>query len=324
MKILGIESSCDETAVAVVENGVRLCSSTVFSSQSLHQQTQGIVPEVAARAQIEEIIPVLSAVMKTQVGVELAAFAVTVGPGLIGSLLIGVETARVLSYVWQKPLLAVNHLLAHLYANWLTESQPVLPAVALIVSGGHTELVYLRDHGDYEWLGGTRDDAAGEAFDKVARLLDLPYPGGPSIQETALEGKRNAIDFPRPMLGSADFDFSFSGLKTAVRTYIQENPRANIADVAASFQEAVAEVLVKKTLSAVKEKGANTILLAGGVAANQRLREMLGEYAVNKYKLCIPPVALCTDNAAYIASCAYFNQNVVSWEHIKTNPSLSL
>lgn len=321
MKILGIETSCDETAAAVVEDGVGVLSDVVASSQELHQKTGGIVPEVAAREQIRCIIPVVKEALSQAFGSTslnpeglIDAIAVTIGPGLIGSLLVGVETAKVLSFVWQKPLVSVNHLIGHIYGNLVTESQNEIefPAVVLVVSGGHTELVLMKDHGKFKWLGGTRDDAAGEAFDKVAKMLNLGYPGGPAIQKVAENGNPVAFDFPRPLIESGDFDFSFSGLKTAVSREIKNlrTPVLPIANLAASFQQAVVDVLLTKTSHAAQGFQAHAILLAGGVAANQKLRNEF-KLAIKKLplpiQLLIPPLKYCTDNAVVIASAAYFN-----------------
>lgn len=325
MRILGIETSCDETAAAVVENGVKVLSGVVASSQELHEKTGGIVPEVAAREQIRCIIPVIKeALHQAKSGpVALDALAVTIGPGLIGSLLVGVETAKVLSCVWQKPLVPVNHLIGHVYGNWLQETKIDFPAIALIVSGGHTELVLMKDHGQFKWLGGTRDDAAGEAFDKVAKMLGLGYPGGPAIQKAAGSGDPTAFNLPRPLIESQDLDFSFSGLKTAVLREIQNiadlNPQRS--NLAASFQQAVTDVLIKKTIKAAQEYQVKSVLLAGGVAANQNLRESL-ELAIKENLPAAgyfqPSLKYCTDNAAMIASAAYFNFK--NWQLNPENP----
>lgn len=322
--ILGIETSCDETAAAVVENGQVVHSNLVASQVDLHAQYGGVFPEVASRAHIEAISAVVEEAI-TQAGSrwdELAAIAVTYGPGLPGSLLVGVNYAKGLALGTGLPLIGVNHLEGHLYSLWtVAPERPIqFPVVALIVSGGHTELVLMRDHSDYLHLGGTLDDAAGEAFDKVGRLLGLPYPGGPSIQKAAASGKPTAYDFPRA-LPERPYDFSFSGLKTAVMRVVrppsgrmqrgEENlkagdidPDVNIADVAASFQAAVSDVLVGKTLAAAHAFGATEILLAGGVSANAHLRQTFAERT--NLPLRLPPLALCTDNAAMIAAAGYF------------------
>lgn len=330
MIILGIETSCDETAAAIVEDGTKLFSNVIATSQQMHAKTGGIIPEQAARQQLKSIISVIHSCLNDSELSEkdIDAIAVTVGPGLIGSLLVGVETAKTLAWVWNKPITPVNHLVAHLYANWLGDTQPKLPAVGLVVSGGHTDLVYLKDHGKIELVGSTRDDAAGEAFDKTARLLNLPYPGGPSIAKAAQEYKNEGLNlFPRPLIDDKSFDFSFSGLKTAVLREVQ-NKDLNQADknrYAAEIQEAIVDVLVTKTTRAIEKYSPKSFLLAGGVAANLRLREKFEE-RLNKTDLAffVPSPELCTDNAAYIAACAYFNNNPVSWSEIDANPELTI
>jgi N6-L-threonylcarbamoyladenine synthase len=333
LKILGIETSCDETAAAVVENGTKILSNVVASSADMHIKTGGIIPENAARQQIKSIIPVISSTLEkaNTTKKDIDAIAVTYGPGLIGSLLVGIETAKTLSLLWQKPIVPVNHLVAHIYANWLTEKAPKFPVLALVVSGGHTDLVLMKKHGEIKWIGGTRDDAAGEAFDKSARLLGLPYPGGPSISKEAdkylsKHPKEKLQLFPRPMIGDDNFDWSFSGLKTAVLNETKEG----IADqekTAAEVQEAIVDVLVKKTLKAVEKYNPKSLLLAGGVAANKRLREKFeSEIKSQKLKIdfFVPPVKLCTDNAAYIAGAAYFNQSPLPWQKINADPQLTI
>jgi len=342
MKILGLETSCDETAVAVVEDGTKILSSVVASSLKLHTETGGIIPEVAARQQIKSILPVLKEALEKakikSIENEIDALAVTTGPGLIGSLLVGVETARVLSYFFKKPLIPVNHLVAHLYANWLEkENSPSFPALALVVSGGHTDLVLMKDHGKITWIGGTRDDAAGEAFDKSARLLGLPYPGGPSIAKAALDYKENKnnppIKFPRPMINEDNFDWSFSGLKTAVLREInklsekEKNNKQIISQLAFEVQEAICEVLVEKTLRGVKIYQPKSLLLGGGVSANSRLKEKFIEEIKNqklKVDFYSPSSQFSTDNAAAIAACAFFNQKKVGWLKIEADPGLTI
>lgn len=358
MIILGIETSCDETAAAVVENGTKILSNVIASSADMHAKTGGIIPEQAARQQVKSIIPVVNRALHSAFGKKsqtshfslltskIDALAITVGPGLIGSLLVGVETAKTLSYLWDKPIVPVNHLPAHLYANWLRPMQengrgelksPKFPALALVVSGGHTDLVLMQGHGNLKWLGGTRDDAAGEAFDKTARLLDLPYPGGPSISveaekflhQSPIISHQSLTIFPRPMIDKNNFDFSFSGLKTAVLRTVQtkDNLEQEIPEIAANIQEAIADVLVAKTLRAVKKFQPKSLLLAGGVAANARLREKF-KLEIENWKLKIdfhvPPPHLCTDNATYIAAHAYFNYHPIPWQNIKANPQLTI
>lgn len=341
MRILGIETSCDETSAAVIKGNagdkkVKLLSNVVASSLSLHKKTGGIIPESAAREQIKYIIPVLQQVLKQSrlTPKDFDAMAVTVGPGLIGSLLVGVETAKTLSYVWNKPLVPVNHLIGHVYANWLqtTKNQRLktilFPALALIVSGGHTDLVFMKSHTDIKWLGGTKDDAAGEALDKIGRLLGLPYPAGPAIEKAAKRGNTNHFSLPRPMIGSSDFDFSFSGLKTAVLRKTQAMKQFNnetIDDLCASAQQAIIDVLIKKTLKAAQKYKVKSILLGGGVSANQKLREQLRLEArgyMPEAKIFAPQKFLCTDNAAMIAAAAFFNYKEVPWQKVTANPQL--
>lgn len=378
MIILGIETSCDETSASVVKDGKIILSHVVATSQEMHAKTGGIIPENAAREQVKSIIPVIETAISDSLQTRSApearqaadysknkavdsplrksdseasrlwavdhidAIAVTIGPGLIGSLLVGVETAKTLSYVWKKPIVPVNHLVAHIYANFICEflksnfqfskkGEPKLPAIALVVSGGHTDLVLLKDHGNIKWIGGTRDDAAGEAFDKTARLLGLPYPGGPSIAQAAslFKGEKQIMRAPRPMLDKDNFDFSFSGLKTHIVRELAKYQ--NIVEVSGAFaweiQEAITDVLVAKTLKAVEKYKVPTLLLAGGVAANTRLREKF-RLEIENCKLEIdfrvPPPWLCTDNASYIAACAEYNYKPVPWKKVSANPSLTI
>ena len=232
-------------------------------------------------------------------------------------MLVGVETAKTLSCVWKKPIIAVPHLLAHVYANWVNGSNPQFPAMVLTVAGGHTDLILMRGHGEFEIVGGTRDDAAGETFDKAARLIDLPYPGGPSIQKEALSGDPKKVDLPRPMIASHDFDFSFSGLKTAIAKEVSKKMFTK-ADIAAGVQEAIADILTRKTIQAAKHYNVKNILVAGGVAANSRLRELLAERS--SIPVFVPPIGLCTDNATFIASYAFFNFHPVSFDKIEAIP----
>ncbi|MBI4100635.1 tRNA (adenosine(37)-N6)-threonylcarbamoyltransferase complex transferase subunit TsaD [Candidatus Microgenomates bacterium] len=381
MRILGIESSCDETGAAIVEDGTKILSNIVASSQELHIKTGGIIPEVASREQIKYIVPVINQALKgalpetlnsaPYVLSQIDAIAVTVGPGLIGSLLVGVETAKTLAYLWNKPIIPANHLLAHLYANWVSpllsqdhkvakqslnlnskiaasptaprndESQtPSFPAVALIASGGHTDLLLIKNHGKIRWLGGTRDDAAGEAFDKIARLLELPYPGGPEIAAEATKLKTKnlklTIKLPRPLMDADDFDFSFSGLKTAVLREVN-NLKAKhyndtyyyseiIPSLAYEVQEAITDVLVTKTIRAAQKYRVKSILLGGGVVANERLREKMSKSVLKFFgssvSMFVPPTRLCTDNAVVIASAAFFNYKPVPWKKIQAHPDL--
>ncbi len=321
VNILGIETSCDETAAAVVADGKVIKSSIVASQTRLHEKYGGVVPEIASRAHIEKIYPVLAEVLE-QAGVgeeDIDAIAVANKPGLTISLMVGVTAAKTLSFVWDKPLIAINHLHAHLQSAVLAQEGLELPAVALVVSGGHTSLYDYRSPLEPRLLGSTIDDAAGEAFDKVATILKLPYPGGPAIEEKAKKGNPEAIRFPRSMLGKKSLDFSFSGIKTAVlyhcrgqdmkgRNKVNSMSEQEIADIAASFQAAVVDVLVKKTSRAAERIGARTVLLGGGVAANSALREALQrmcDSAKKTKRLLVAPKRYCTDNAVMVASLGY-------------------
>jgi N6-L-threonylcarbamoyladenine synthase len=314
-RILAIETSCDETAAAVVEDGRRILSNVVASQEELHARYGGIFPEMASRAHIEAVVPVIEQTMqKAYLGFDdLDGVAVTFGPGLAGSLLVGVNVAKGLALGRNLPLVGINHLEAHIYAHWLeTESEGAaegnltFPLLALIVSGGHTELTLMHDHGQYEYLGGTLDDAAGEAFDKVGRLLGLDYPGGPAIEAAAQGGNPKAFDFPRAWLDDSS-DFSFSGLKTAVLRVVQkysDSPKGRLlSDLSASFQAAVVDVLSAKTAQAAESFGVTAVLLSGGVSANQTLRSTTVE-RVNA-PVYYPPLFLCTDNGAMIGACAH-------------------
>ncbi|MBF8268261.1 MAG: metal-dependent protease [Dehalococcoidia bacterium] len=334
MKILGIETSCDETAAAVVEDGVTILSNVVASQEQLHARFGGIVPEVASRQHLLTMVPVVQeALARAGVGWDdLAAVAVTHGPGLAGSLLVGVSMAKSLAFSRRLPLVPVNHLEGHIYANWLASPVPEFPLVCLIVSGGHTGLFLMEGHGQYKSLGQTRDDAAGEAFDKVARLLGLGFPGGPAIQRIAQGVEARGYALPRAWLRGTD-DFSFSGLKTAVLRLVkgQENAGSftpedskDMARMAASFQEAVVDVLVTKTLETAQREGAREVLLGGGVAANLLLRDEMA--ARSPIPVRVAPPHLCTDNAAMIAACGYFRfreGHTAGWD-LDVHPSLKL
>lgn len=318
--ILGIETSCDETAAAVVADGHEVLSNIVSSQIDIHARYGGVVPEVASRAHVEMMTPVIAQAM-VEAGVEpddLTAIACTVGPGLIGSLLIGVSAAKSLSLVWNKPFVAVNHLEAHLYSSFIEEPDLELPVVVLLVSGGHTMLILMEGHGKYRLLGQTLDDAAGEAYDKVARYLGLGYPGGPIIDKMAMDGDPHAVKFPRA-LAKDGYDFSFSGLKTSVVNYVRKNPDVADVDIAASFQEAVVDVLLTKAQRAVKEFGATGLCLAGGVAANSSLRERTLDLAIQDgIKGFVPSRSMCTDNAAMIAAAGwwrYHSDGAASLDH---------
>ncbi|NKE08107.1 tRNA (adenosine(37)-N6)-threonylcarbamoyltransferase complex transferase subunit TsaD [Mesobacillus selenatarsenatis] len=305
--IMGIETSCDETAVAIVKNGREILANVVASQIESHKRFGGVVPEIASRHHVEQITLVLEeALAQAKVDVkDLNAIAVTEGPGLVGALLIGVNAAKALAFANGIPLVGIHHIAGHIYANRLV-AEMNFPLLSLVVSGGHTELVYMKEHGHFEVIGETRDDAAGEAYDKVARTLHLPYPGGPHIDRLAHEGKAT-IDLPRAWLEEGSYDFSFSGLKSAVINVVhnaqQRGEEIAPEDLAASFQESVIDVLVTKTQRAVKEYGVKQVLLAGGVAANKGLREKLStEFADSDVEIVIPPLSLCTDNAAMIAA----------------------
>ncbi len=391
MKILGIETSCDETSVALVEArqqknretekqknksfsvsqflSFSVLSNVVSSQIKIHAKYGGVVPEVAARAHVGKIIPIIEEAaasalknkkMKEQknksssvsqlLSSSVDVIAVAAGPGLITSLLVGAETARVLSYVWQKPLVALNHIEAHIYANWLTPISEVksqkpkvksieFPALCLVVSGGHTELVLMRGHGDYKVVGRTRDDAAGECFDKTAKILGLGYPGGPAVATAAARFKisdlRFRIALPRPMIDSLNFDFSFAGLKTAVLYSVRDLLKTHrlekiVPEMAHEIQEAIVDVLVTKTIRAAKKYNVKTVMLAGGVSANKRLRERFVE-AVKKElpntKYQIPDTKYCTDNAAMIAAAGYFyaiKKDFTPWQKLKVDPNWEL
>ena len=329
MKILGIETSCDETAAAVVENGTRTLSDVVASQIEIHARYGGIVPEVASRQHVLSIVPVIEkAITEAKTSwQDLDGMAVTFGPGLAGSLLVGVNVAKAIALSKNLPFTGVNHLEAHIYANWLNkEKTPSFPFLCLIISGGHSELVLMKGHGQFEKLGRTRDDAAGEAFDKAARILGLGYPGGPIIEKEANFGKP-CLHFPRAWL-KGNHDFSFSGLKTALWHFVQKNQvlgnSSFVANVAASFQEAVIDVLVTKTINAAEELQVKQILLSGGVASNKSLTQRFLDSS--PIAVSVPPPYLCTDNAAMVAACGYYhfqNGNFSSYD-LDVVPSLSL
>ncbi|MDI6632275.1 MAG: tRNA (adenosine(37)-N6)-threonylcarbamoyltransferase complex transferase subunit TsaD [Thermoanaerobacteraceae bacterium] len=310
--VLGIETSCDETAAAVVADGRTVLSNVVASQEEIHRRFGGVVPEVASRQHLEALnLAIASALAEAGVGfADLRAVAVTHGPGLLGSLLVGLMAAKSLCLALEIPLITVNHIEAHIYAGLLVEPDVPFPFVALVVSGGHTDIVYAAGHSELRLIGQTRDDAAGEAFDKVARVLGLGYPGGPAIERLAREGNPEAVPLPRAFLEEDTFDTSFSGLKTAVVNYLyraRREGRVNLADVAASFQAAVAEVLVAKAVAAADAHGARALVLAGGVAANGYLRESLLKRArKHGLRVVIPPPVLCTDNAAMVAAAGYY------------------
>jgi len=364
MKILGVETSCDETAAAIIEGGkkgIKVLSNVISSQIEIHKKYGGVVPEVAAREHVLNILPVVNEALEKagikceEAAKKIDAIAVTVGPGLITSLIVGVETAKILSYIWDIPLIAVNHIEGHIYANFISvnfnnqipNSKKIqnpkskilnieFPALILTVSGGHTMLVLMAEHGKYKVIGDTRDDAAGEAFDKAAKLLGIGYPGGPAIAAEAEKfkilalpaGRQNSkfrIQLPRPMIGSGDYDFSFSGLKTALLYKIKKDKswKKIIPEYCAEFQQAIVDVLIAKIIKAGQEYKVKTIMLAGGVAANQELRRQIKE----KIKIQIPDLRYTTDNAVMIAAAGYFRalkKDFIPWQKIKVNPNLEL
>jgi N6-L-threonylcarbamoyladenine synthase len=329
--VLAVETSCDETAAAIVKNGRELISNVVASQIESHKRFGGVVPEIASRHHVEQITIVLEeTIEKAKLTFDdIDAIAVTEGPGLVGALLVGVNAAKALAYAKQKTLIGVHHIAGHIYANRL-EKEFDFPLLSLVVSGGHTELILMKEHGAFEVIGETRDDAAGEAYDKVARTLNLPYPGGPQIDRLADEGEAS-INFPRAWLEEGSYDFSFSGLKSAVINTLhnaeQRNERLKTEDVAASFQASVVDVLTTKTVRAAKDYGVKHVIVAGGVAANKGLRKALVEkFEQEEAELLIPPLHLCTDNAAMIAaagSIAYEQGHCAGWD-LNANPSLDL
>jgi N6-L-threonylcarbamoyladenine synthase len=319
MLVLAIETSCDDTGVAVVEDGRRILSNIVSSQIPIHKKYGGVVPELASRKHIESIVPMVTeALNQAEAKLEdIGGIAVTHGPGLVGSLLVGLSFAKSLSFATGIPLIGINHIEGHLSAIFLEKAPPKFPFIGLVVSGGHTSLYRVDGYGKLKRLGQTRDDAAGEAFDKVAKLLGLGYPGGPIIDELSLKGDAKAIRFPRPSLSKNSFDFSFSGLKTSVVHYVKANPEPptgypedRLRDLVSSFQEAVVDVLVKKTLQLARHEELKKVVLCGGVAANRRLRERMKEEASqDKIKVFIPRPSFCTDNAAMVG--------VVGYEYLK-------
>lgn len=311
--ILAVESSCDETAASVVKNGRVVLSNIISSQIDLHKQYGGVVPEIASRKHVEKINPVIyEALSQSKMTLEdIDAIGVTYGPGLVGALLVGVSSAKAIAFATKKPLIGVHHIEGHISANYIENNDFEPPFICLVVSGGHTHLVHVKDYGVYEIIGKTRDDAAGEAYDKVARAIGLGYPGGPKIDQLAKEGDSNSIGFPRAYLEEGSFDFSFSGLKSSVLNYLNRKKMTgeyiNIKNIAASFQQAVIDVLVSKTIRCAKEKNVNKIALAGGVSANKGLRKLMKETCEKEnIFLQYPSPILCTDNAAMIGSAAYF------------------
>ncbi|MFA4834385.1 MAG: tRNA (adenosine(37)-N6)-threonylcarbamoyltransferase complex transferase subunit TsaD [Patescibacteria group bacterium] len=364
MIILGIEASCDETAAAIIEGGkrgIKVLSNVVSSQIEIHKKYGGVVPEVAAREHVLNILPVVNealekaGIKREEAAEKIDAIAVTVGPGLITSLIVGVETAKTLSYVWDIPLVAINHIEGHIYANFVSVDSKIqnpnskqiqntkskisdikFPALILTVSGGHTMLVLMTGHGKYKVIGDTRDDAAGEAFDKAAKLLDIGYPGGPAIAAYAAKSKvksqKSKVSLPRPMINSKDYDFSFSGLKTALLYQLKKDGkwRERIPEYCSEFQDAVVDVLVSKTIKAAEEFKVETVMLAGGVSANRQLRGQMEEKVkieLPKTQYLMPNIQYTTDNAAMIATAGYFRalrKGFIPWEKIKVDPNLEL
>ncbi len=346
MLIIGIESSCDDTSVALVEcsdptslgsdgqsKGHFVIAEKTASQIDIHAKYGGVVPEIAGRMHAEKIVPLIEEVLKNQKNPD--AIAVTSGPGLVTGLIVGAEAARTLSFVKNIPLIAINHLEGHIHSVEIPVSQSQIPnpiefpALALIVSGGHTEIVLMRDHGDYEILGKTKDDAAGECFDKVAKILGLPYPGGPQISKLAETGNTKAIDFPRPMLDQENFDFSFAGLKTSALYWLRDNKldkKITTNDFCASVEQAIIDVLIAKTLLAAKAHKPKTIILAGGVAANKKLRETFKKY-FSSINLLIPSIQYCMDNATMIAIAGYYKakkNQYIDWRELEVDPNWNL
>ncbi len=312
-KILAIETSCDETAIAVVKNGRHILSNVIASQMNVHQKYGGIVPEIASRKHMEYILSTCQRSLEEAKMTlkDIDGVAVVNGPGLKGSLLVGLSFAKAIAYALNKPLIAVNHIEGHIYANFLSHDKIENPFISLIVSGGHTSLILVKEMGKYHILGQTRDDAAGEVFDKIAKYLDLGYPGGPAIEKLASAGNKNAFHFPRPLMKSNNFDFSFSGLKTAVIYFMEKkkemNEKIRLEDVCASFQQAVIDTLVYKTISAAIKSEMDRIAVGGGVAANEGLRKELIETADKKnISVFFPLKELCTDNAAMVGAAAYY------------------
>lgn len=324
---LGIETSCDETSVSVLKDEREILSNIVYSQAHLHEKYGGVVPEVASRNHIKKLPFVVQEALD-QGSIDFSQISLvgaTYGPGLVGPLLVGLAYAKAVAYALQKPFVGVNHLEGHIFAHYLENPDAPPPFLALLVSGGHTLLVHVRAYGNYKVLGETRDDAAGEAFDKVGKLLGLGYPAGAALDKLAQTGNAKAIALPRPMLDSNSLEFSFAGLKTAIVYYLRDHPDADRADIAASFQEALVDVLTEKTLQAARQLKVQTIVVVGGVAANSRLRERL--LFQGDYRVFFPRMELCTDNAAMIAACAYFQHAVLGQSNpfdLAPEPNLSL
>jgi N6-L-threonylcarbamoyladenine synthase len=331
--ILAIETSCDETSAAVIVNGRKILSNIISTQIDLHKEYGGVVPEIASRLHVEFVYPVIEKSL-SEAGLTLSdidAFATTNGPGLVGALLVGVSAAKAMAFATRKPLIPVNHIEGHIAANYLSHPELKPPYLCLVVSGGHSHIILVEDYTKYSVIGRTRDDAAGEAFDKIARVLGLGYPGGPAVDKAAREGNSTAFKFPRVQMDNAPYDFSFSGLKTSVIQMVQKQQKMgneiSTADICASFQSAVIDVLVDKTLTAAVDFQYDTICMAGGVASNRLLREMMGIKAAHKkIRVLYPEPVLCTDNAAMIGSAAYFNmlEGFVADYTLNAIPSLKI
>lgn len=329
--ILAVETSCDETSASVIKNGLEVLSNVVASQINWHKKYGGVVPEIASRKHLELINPVIEeALSESGIGFnDLDAAAAAYGPGLVGGLLVGLSAAKALAYSLQIPFIGVNHIAGHIYANFISNRKIEAPVVCLTISGGHTDLLYFKELGEYQILGRTKDDAAGEAFDKTARVLGIGYPGGPAIERISKMGDPAAVDFPRPFINEANYDFSFSGLKTAVINYLhkkkQRGEEINKADVAASFQQAVIDILIAKIIRAVENCEVNSVILSGGVAANKTLRNQLAE-VLKRYGLSLytPDLKLCTDNAAMIGSAAYYQYIKGEFSSLSLNAKANL
>lgn len=330
--VLAIESSCDETAAAVIRNGREIMSNIVATQIEIHKKFGGVVPEVASRNHVVDINPVIeNALLEAGMSLEdIDVIAATYGPGLVGALLVGLSTAKALAYATAKPFVGVNHIQGHIAANYLAFPELEPPFISLIVSGGHTHIVEVKDYNEIEIIGKTRDDAAGEAYDKVARAIGLGYPGGPLVDELAKQGEAN-IEFPKAMYKEENYDFSFSGIKSAVLNYINSKKMKDEdysrADIAASFQHAVVDILVHKTVKAVKDRGYGCVVLSGGVSANSALRKVMEERCDQEgLRLYYPPLGLCTDNAAMIGSCAYYRyiEGHTSDMYLNAKPNLKI
>ncbi|HZJ83155.1 MAG TPA: tRNA (adenosine(37)-N6)-threonylcarbamoyltransferase complex transferase subunit TsaD [Clostridia bacterium] len=331
--VLGVETSCDETSAAVIRNGREILSHKIASQIDLHKKYGGVVPEIASRKHVETINPLIDETMK-EAGIpfdKLDAIAVTHGPGLVGALLVGVSTAKALAYGLSIPLVGIHHIEGHISANYIEHPELKPPFLCLVASGGHSHLIWVEDYGEYEIVGQTMDDAAGEAYDKVARTLGLGYPGGPLIDKLAQKGDPHYVEFPRPYIRESHYNFSFSGLKTAVINYLhtmdQRGEAYAVEDIAASFQQAVVDVLADKTIRAAMDKGTDKIVLAGGVAANSALRARLDEDSRKKgISLYYPTLLLCTDNGAMIGSAGYYKlkRGIIADLNLNANPGLSI